>query len=116
MTQSDSSLLTDNDSYQSGHLNIKVGGAHALVRSAFTSFRWIAILYLVALTVAEALTNLIEPRVGMVTHGVVLVALLLHASLGAQGAQRRFLLALTLAPLIRLLSLSLPLPTFPFIY
>jgi len=32
-----------------------------------------------------------------------LVALLLHASLGAQGAQRRFLLALALAPLIRVM-------------
>ena len=88
-----------------------------LLQSPFTSFRGIAILYLLALTLAEALTNLIEPRVGLVTHGVVLVALLLHASLGAQGTQqRRFLLALTLAPMIRLLSLSLPLPSFPFVY
>ncbi len=87
-----------------------------LVLWPFASFRGIAILYLVALTLAEALTNLIEPRMGLVTHGLVLVALLLHASFGAQGVQRRFLLALALAPLIRLLSLSLPLPSFPFVY
>jgi uncharacterized protein len=116
MAQSDSSLLTENDPYQNDHMMVKLGGARALIRPSFASFKWIAILYLVALTLAEALTNLIEPRVGMVTHGLVLIALLLHASLGAQGAQRRFLLALALAPLIRLLSLSLPLPTFPFIY
>ena len=91
-------------------------GLKTLLQSPSTSFRGIAIIYLVMLALAEALTNLIEPRAGLVMHGVVLVALLLHASRGAQGAQRRFLQALALAPLIRLLSLSLPLPSFPFVY
>jgi membrane protease YdiL (CAAX protease family)/LysM repeat protein len=54
--------------------------------------------------------------VGLALHGLVLMALLLHASVWARGAFRRFLLSLALAPLIRLLSLSLPLPSFPFVY
>ncbi len=76
----------------------------------------IALAYLVAITLAEALTALFEPRVGLALHGLVLVALLLHASLWARNTFRRFLLSLALAPLIRLLSLSLPLPSFPFVY
>jgi uncharacterized protein len=45
-----------------------------------------------------------------------LVVLVLHASLTQTSEQRRFALALTLAPLIRMLSLSLPLPDFRQIY
>jgi membrane protease YdiL (CAAX protease family) len=87
-----------------------------LLRSPFSTIWGIAVLYLLFLTLAEALTNLIEPRAGVFTHGVVLVALLLHSSRLTHGAQRRFLLVLTLAPLIRILSLSLPLPSFPYVY
>jgi membrane protease YdiL (CAAX protease family) len=75
-----------------------------------------ALGYLVALTVAELLTALIEPRVGLVLHGVVLMALLLHTALTWGHPNHRFLLSLTFAPLIRLLSLSMPLAGFPLIY
>ena len=84
--------------------------------SVFNAPRSTALIYLVALVLAEAMTTLIEPRVGLVMHGLILVALLLHASLGARLVQRRFLLCLAMAPLIRLLSLSLPLPEFSFVY
>ena len=47
---------------------------------------------------------------------MVLVALLLHSSLISRGPQQGFLLSLALAPLVRLLSLSLPLIKFPFVY
>lgn len=92
------------------------GETRSIFRSFFSSLRGIALVYLVALTLSEALTTLIEPRVGLAMHGLVLVTLLLHASLGVQGVTRRFLLCLALAPTIRLLSLSLPLPSFPFVY
>jgi len=62
-------------------------------------------------------------RAGMVVHLLVLGGLLVHVAgsrvdglpAGA-GAHARFYLALTLAPLIRILSLSLPLAVFPLIY
>jgi len=76
----------------------------------------IPLMYLTALTVAESLTTLTVPQVGLILHGLLLATLILHAALFARGAQQRFLISLTLAPLIRLMSLSLPLPKFPFVY
>ncbi len=51
-------------------------------------------------------------------HGIVLVVLLVHSSLIHRGVLRRFLILLSLAPLIRILSLSLPLQKIglPLIY
>jgi membrane protease YdiL (CAAX protease family) len=90
------------------------------LRSTYTSSlitpRGLALVYLVALTIAEVLTTLIEPRVGMFLHGLIFIALLAHANFLPRGRQRSFLLALSLAPLIRLVSLSMPLPDFPFVY
>ncbi|HVP21537.1 MAG TPA: type II CAAX endopeptidase family protein [Anaerolineaceae bacterium] len=75
-----------------------------------------ALIYLAALTIAEAFTTIIEARVGMILHGLILVFIFLDASLWSTTTQRRFLMCLALAPIIRLCSLSLPLPNFPFIY
>jgi uncharacterized protein len=77
---------------------------------------WIAVIYLVCITIAEGLTTLSNPQFGMLLHGLLLVAIILHATLFAQGSGQKFLLTLTMVPLIRLMSLSLPLPSFPFIY
>ena len=76
----------------------------------------IALGYLGALAVAEVLTALIEPRVGLVLHGVLLVVLLLHTALTWEHPAHRLLLSLAFAPLIRLLSLSLPLAGVPLVY
>jgi uncharacterized protein len=75
-----------------------------------------AAAYLFALAAAEAVTVFSEPRLGMLMHGLVLFALLAQAALSRDKAGYRFLVALALAPLIRLLSLTMPLPTFPFVY
>ena len=77
---------------------------------------WVALIYLAAIILAEALTTLVEPRVGLVLHGLVLLTLLLQAWLSDHIMTRRFLLALALAPLTRLLSLVLPLQRFPLVY
>src|SRR5437870_4019837 len=74
------------------------------------------VLYLLALAVAEALTTLALEPIGLVLHGILLVGLTIHAALDTQPTQQRLLLTLTLAPLIRLLSLSLPLVNFPQVY
>ena len=76
----------------------------------------VAVGYLVALTIAEVVTTLVEPWVGLLMHGMVLVALLLHTALTWEHPSHRLLLSLVFAPLIRLLSLSLPLSGFPLIY
>ena len=76
----------------------------------------IALGYLTALAVAELLTALIEPRVGLVLHGVLLVILLLHTALTWEHPSHGLLLSLAFAPLIRLLSLSLPLAGVPLVY
>jgi membrane protease YdiL (CAAX protease family) len=87
------------------------GGATRTGRST-----WIGLAYLVALAAAEVLTNLVEPRLGLLMHGTLLVALFFHTALTWERPGHRLLLSLTFAPLIRLLSLSLPLAGFPMIY
>lgn len=77
---------------------------------------WIAFIYLTVLTIAEVLTALIDPRAGMIAHGLALGVLLLHATFWAHDIERQFLMCLALAPLIRLLSLSMPLLEFPFVF
>lgn len=76
----------------------------------------IALAYLAGLAIAEILTTLARPQIGLILHGVLLLVLILHAALFSQRAQQRFLMTLTLVPLIRLLSLSIPLLNFPPIY
>jgi len=86
-------------------------------RSRLLARPWVvALAYLFALTVAEALTTFISPRAGMVLHGLILIALLLQAALSFRQREYQFLVALALAPLIRLLSLALPLANFPLIF
>lgn len=78
--------------------------------------RRVPLLYLAFLTLAEAITTLWEPRLGLALHGVCLVSLILHASLFSHGREQHFLLGLSLSPLIRLLSLTLPLSKYPYVY
>jgi len=76
----------------------------------------IALGYLAALAVAESIATLVEPRVGLVMYGALLLLLLFHAARNWEHPTHRLLLALAFAPLIRLLSFALPLTHFPQIY
>jgi len=76
----------------------------------------VALGYLAALALAEVLTALVVPRVGLVLHGLLLLVLLLHTGLNWEHPGRGLLLSLAFAPLIRLLSLSLPLVGIPLVY
>jgi len=51
----------------------------------------------------------LHPQLGLLIHGALLLLLLLHAALWASGPLQKLLYCLALAPLIRLLSLSMPL-------
>ncbi len=72
--------------------------------------------YLVALFVAEELTTLTRPGIGLGVYGGLLVILILHSALTWELSLHKLLLSLTFVPLIRILSLSLPLAGLPLIY
>jgi len=76
----------------------------------------LAILYLVLIAVAELLTILTDARWGLAMHIGILTALLVQASLVLDQPYHKLLLALALAPLIRILSLSMPLQDLDLMY
>jgi membrane protease YdiL (CAAX protease family) len=115
MAQSESSCLTRTAEDSLSH--IRVADIHQDITRYPAYGLWIiALAYLVLLTLAEIITTYSESWVGLAFHGLVFMALLLHSSLWAQNSLQRFLLALSLAPLIRVLSLTLPLPSIPIVY
>jgi membrane protease YdiL (CAAX protease family) len=88
---------------------------------------WIrALLYLIALALAEIVTVLIDIRWGVIGHAVILAFLISQGAVDAYAAgrpgfggrsierrQANFLTALALVPLIRIVSLAMPLAKFP---
>jgi len=73
--------------------------------------------YLLALALAEFFTShLASASVGLVLHGVVLISLLVQGGFSKQQASQRYFFSMSLVPLIRLLSLSLPLSDYQFVY
>lgn len=88
----------------------------ARLRLADAPFWLVALAYLSAITLAEIVTTLVEPRSGLLLHTLLLLLLILHSGRAWERPGHRLLLTLALAPLIRIVSLSLPLPAFPFVY
>ena len=80
------------------------------------NFTRVLVLYMGGITLAEVLTSFASPHLGLVVHGVLLVLILVHSAVKDGSKEQRFLLALGMAPLIRLMSLSLPLLKFDFMY
>jgi membrane protease YdiL (CAAX protease family) len=77
----------------------------------------LAILYLVAIAVAEVVTNVLHLVVaGLICHVIILAALIVHSSIVTESLNQKLLLALCLAPLTRILSLSMPISQFPQVY
>lgn len=70
-------------------------------------------IYIAGVTLAELLTTFVHPQFGLVIHGGLLIAILLHTAL-VKPVEQKFLLTLALAPLIRLVSLSMPLLQFDY--
>lgn len=78
---------------------------------------FIVLAILVFISLSEYLsTTLATVQIGLVGHGLALVALLLSAGLIADPKEQRIYLTLSFAPLIRLISLSLPMQGLPMIY
>ncbi len=75
-----------------------------------------ALVYLLAITAAEVITVTIGPVWGIVCHIIVLVALILHSGLASERAYQQLLLSLALVPLVRIISLSMPLANIPQVW
>jgi membrane protease YdiL (CAAX protease family) len=72
-------------------------------------------LYLLLIAAAESITVWVNPQVGVLMHVCLLLALILHGAITGKVLLRRFLLVMTLVPLIRILSTTLPLAGRPLL-
>ena len=76
----------------------------------------LAVVYVVLIAVAELLTVMTDARWGLALHIGILTALLVQASVVIDQPYHKLLLALALAPLVRILSLSMPLEDIDLMY
>jgi membrane protease YdiL (CAAX protease family) len=81
-----------------------------------TTWTFIALAYLAAIAIAEILTAYAPPRTGLVAHAAVLLVVLIHAARVEGKKEQALLVSLAFAPLIRVISLSLPLAEIPLLY
>ena len=75
-----------------------------------------AIIYLVAITAAELINVTIGPVWGIVCHITVLAAVILNSALVNHPTLQRLLLSLAPIPLVRIISLSMPLANIPQVW
>lgn len=89
---------------------------------AFRRFEWpgspgaAALGFLAGIALAELLVTFADLRLGLALHCLLLGSLLFGSARAGQKGERALLVSLAFAPLIRILSLSLPLTTFPLLY
>ncbi len=73
-----------------------------------------AIIYLLAIVAAEVITTITaQPLWGTVCHIVILAAVIIHSATASEYRYREFILSLALVPLIRIISLAMPLANIP---
>jgi membrane protease YdiL (CAAX protease family) len=71
-------------------------------------------LYLTVITLAEILTTALPTvELGLIIYGLALLLLIVHSALVVSRREQRLLLTLAFAPLIRMISLSIPLRDLP---
>lgn len=75
-----------------------------------------ALVYFAAITFAETLTVISAPLWGIATHVIVLGTLIVHSALVNRMDQQRLLLSLAVVPLVRIVSLAMPLAGIPLIW
>lgn len=79
-------------------------------------FHWGVIIYLLVITAAETVTVFFDPLWGILSHLAILVALILQSALAGEHPHRQLILSLALVPLVRVMSLSMPLSGIPQIW
>jgi len=87
-------------------LKSKISGKHRI-------YLW---LYFSAITAAELVTTCVNPIYGIACHGLLLFGLLLHAAMICRKEFNIMYLALALAPLIRIMGMSMPLVRISPVY
>ena len=75
-----------------------------------------ALFYLIMVAAAEAITTYISLLWGVLFHLAILVGFIVHSGLESHSDRRRFLLSLMLVPLVRIISLAMPLENVRLIY
>jgi hypothetical protein len=83
---------------------------------AARQFKWGVIIYLLVITAAETVTVFFAPLWGILSHLAIMVALILQSSLAGEHPHRQLILSLALVPLVRVMSLSMPLSGIPQIW
>jgi membrane protease YdiL (CAAX protease family) len=100
-----------------GHLRAPGNRARLDLLWALHSFpSQVAIGYLVAMTITEFLTLIVNPRVGLWGHSILLALVIVHTALIWGKPSYKLFLTLVFAPMIRLVSLTMPLANFRVIY
>jgi len=70
--------------------------------------------YIIFIVAAEVVTSFLDPSYGLLFHSLILISLLVLSSLKhGENPVSRLYLSLSLAPLIRIISLAIPLNHFP---
>lgn len=70
--------------------------------------------YITFIVFAETVTSFVDPRYGLLVHSLILISLLTLSSLKyGENPSSKLYISLALAPLIRIISLSMPLTGFP---
>lgn len=72
-----------------------------------------AIVYLLAIIAAEVVTVVSQPILGIACHFVILLAVIVDSALLDRYYYGRLTLSLSLVPLVRIISLSMPLADIP---
>ena len=75
-----------------------------------------AIIYLLAITAAQAVTVFVQPVWGIVCHAIVLAAVVVHSAVVDKYFYGHLVLSLALVPLVRIISLCMPLVDIPQIW
>jgi len=75
-----------------------------------------AIIYLLAITTAEIVTVFVQPLWGIVCHAIVLAAVIVHSAVVDRYFYGHLVLSLALVPLVRIISLCMPLVDIPQIW
>lgn len=71
------------------------------------------LIYLLVITIAELTNILIHPLLGMLCHVLILVAVIMHSAIAGGYRYRELIMSFALVPLVRIVSLSIPLANIP---
>jgi len=75
-----------------------------------------ALVYLLVIAIAEVINATIGSVWGIVCHIIVLAVLILHSALAGKRVYQPLLLSMALVPLVRIISLSMPLANIPQVW